>query len=198
MLLTDPEGLECETAPLAPKRQALPARPPADVPADPDIVPRRSPLGIRAPVPVTCQGPPARPRPSAPRRPSTVPEVARKCPTAHTRPAPDIAPPRPAPDIAPPCSPAPTRPVPDTARTRPPVPQLPPAPTRPLAPRHPPVPASRAVPEVPELADRRPQVLADSSRPSGEKRDMRPRGSSTSANAHTNAPVRCFGPITPT
>ncbi|XP_068235702.1 WAS/WASL-interacting protein family member 1-like [Palaemon carinicauda] len=139
------QGLERKTAPLAPKRQAPPARPPAVVPADPDITPRRSPLGVRASVPATRQGPPARPRPSMPRHPPAVPELARKRPTAHTRP------------------------VPDTAPTHPPAPTRPPAPP-------PPVPvSSRAVQEVPELAHRRPQVPADSSRPSGKMRDTRPR-----------------------
>ncbi|XP_068206746.1 uncharacterized protein [Palaemon carinicauda] len=160
------QGLERETAPLALKRKAPPALPPAVVPDVPEVAPRRSPLGVRASVPASCQGSPARPCPPAPRRPPAVPEVARKRPTAQARPAPDIAPP---------CSPVHTRPVPDMAPTRPPMPQRPPAPTRPPAPRRPPVPvSSRAVQEVPELAHRHPQVPEDSSRPWGDRCDTRP------------------------
>ncbi|XP_068207560.1 uncharacterized protein [Palaemon carinicauda] len=131
------QGPERETAPLTPKRKAPPAHPPAVVPDVPDIAPRRSALGVRAAVPVLRQGSPARPRPSAPRRPPAVPEVARKRPTAQTRPAPDIAPPR---------SPAHSRPVPVMAPTRPPVPQRPPVPTRPPAPRRPPSALTRLAP----------------------------------------------------
>ncbi|XP_068240962.1 proteoglycan 4-like [Palaemon carinicauda] len=94
-----------------------PLRRPIDgQPADP-TAPR-----VRASVPVTRQGPPARPRPSVPRRPPAVPEVARQRSPAHTRPVPDTALQR------------------SPAHTRPPVPQRPPAPPAP--------PRPSAVPEI--------------------------------------------------
>ncbi|XP_068229662.1 atherin-like [Palaemon carinicauda] len=167
------KGLECKTAPLALKFQAPPERSPVADAAVADLAPRRSPSRVRTTVPAMRQGPPARPCPLAPWHPPAVPDIARQRSPAHTHP------------------PA----VPDTAllrspaHTHPPVPQRPPALTRPHAPRRPPVPvSSRAVQEAPKLAHRRPQAPLDSSRPSGEMRDKRPR--TVPAPAPMRSPTR--------
>ncbi|XP_068217807.1 uncharacterized protein DKFZp434B061-like [Palaemon carinicauda] len=78
------KGLERKTAPLALKRQVLPACPPAAA-AVPVLAPQRSPTCVRAPVPATRQGSPACPHPSVPRRPPAVPVTVRQRPLAPQR-----------------------------------------------------------------------------------------------------------------
>ncbi|XP_068234429.1 serine/arginine repetitive matrix protein 1-like [Palaemon carinicauda] len=167
------KGLERKTVPHTLKRQVKPAFPHAAA-AIPDLAPQRSPACVRAPVPVTRQGSPARPQPTAPRRPPAVSGLARQRSPAHThtRPPAPQRPPVPvksraiqeAPRLAHRCSKVPldsqrpsgvrreARPahaVPDAAHTR--------SPTHQCAST-----SQRAVQEVPKLAHGRSQVPLDS------------------------------------
>ncbi|XP_068237060.1 proteoglycan 4-like [Palaemon carinicauda] len=79
------KGLERKSVLHTLKRQVKPSLPHAAA-AIPDLALQRSPASMRAPVPVTRQGSPARPHPTAPRRPPAVPNLARQRSPAHMRP----------------------------------------------------------------------------------------------------------------